>query len=48
MFRSNYGGGVSMYHARVDFRGELSFNDHYGAAFGGALRIGALSLVTSV
>ena len=48
IFQSNYGGGVAMYHARVELRGELNFNDHYGAAFGGALRIGSLTLVNSL
>jgi len=37
-----------MYHARVELRGELNFNDHYGAAFGGALRIGSITRVTFV
>jgi len=44
-FRSNYGGGLAMYHSRVDIKGEVRFYDHYGAAFGGALRVGEQTLV---
>ena len=35
-----------MDHSRVSFKGEIEFRDHHGGAFGGAMRIGELVLVS--
>jgi len=47
IFESNIGGGLNMDHSRVSFEGEMVFYGHHGGAFGGALRIGELVLVSA-
>ena len=45
-FKSNNGGGISMNHARVTINGKMLFRDNFGAAIGGAMRIGENTLVS--
>jgi len=47
IFQSNVGGGLNMNHARVTVQGEMKFSDQSGAKFGGAIRLGELTLVSS-
>ena len=46
IFKLNTGGGLNMDHSRVSCEGEMEFHDHHGGAFGGAMRIGELVLVS--
>lgn len=46
IFDSNIGGGLNMDHSRVSCEGEMEFHGHHGGAFGGAMRIGELVLVS--
>ena len=45
VFHANIGGGLSVTHARVNIGGHMEFCNHNGAVFGGALRLGELTLV---
>ena len=45
VFHSNLGGGMNMNHARVTVRGHLQFYNHQRFGFGGAVRLGELTLV---
>ena len=45
VFDSNRGGGMNMNHARVTVSGHLKFYNHQRFAFGGAVRLGELTLV---
>jgi len=45
IFLSNFGSGININHARVNVQGLLEFYDHHGADFGGAVRLGELTLV---
>ena len=46
VFHANTGGGLSVTHARVNIGGHMEFCNHSGAVFGGALRLGELTLVS--
>ena len=46
VFHANIGGGISVTHARVNIRGYMEFHNHSGAVFGGAMRLGELTLVS--
>ena len=46
VFQSNFGSGVNINHARVTVQGLMEFYDHHGAKFGGAVRLGELTLVS--
>lgn len=46
LFNSNIGGGLNMDHSRVSVEGEMEFHGHHDGAFGGAMRIGELVLVS--
>ena len=48
LFNANTGGGLTITHARLDIRGLMEFHNHTGAVFGGAMRVGGLSLVSSL
>ena len=48
VFDSNTGGGLNMDHSRVSCEGEMEFHNHHGGAFGGAMRIGELVLVSAL
>ena len=45
IFRSNYGGGINMNHARVTIDGKMLFYDNNKGAIGGAMRLGEVALV---
>ena len=45
-FLSNMGGGINVNHASVTISGKTEFSNNIGTSFGGALRIGELSLVS--
>lgn len=45
VFHGNIGGGLTVNYARVNIRGQMEFHNHSGAVFGGALRLGELTLV---
>ena len=45
VFQSNLGGGVNMDHARVSVHGHMKLYDNHEARFGGAMRLGELTLV---
>lgn len=47
VFRDNIGGGLVVNHARINIRGHIEFYNHSGAVFGGALRLGELTLVNA-
>ena len=46
IFQSNNGGGININHARVTINGKMLFRDNFGAAIGGATRIGENTLVS--
>jgi len=46
IFQSNNGGGINMNHARVTIKGEMLFQDNFGAAIGGAMKLGEVTLVS--
>ena len=45
VFKSNLGGGMNMNHARVSVQGHIKFYNHRRGGFGGAVRLGELTLV---
>ena len=45
VFQSNLGGGINMNHARVSVQGHMKFCNHQRGGFGGAVRLGELTLV---
>ena len=45
VFHSNFGGGINMNHARVTVYGHMKFYNHQYVGFGGAVRLGELTLV---
>ena len=45
VFQSNFGGGINMNHARVTVQGHMKFCNHSQSGFGGAVRLGELTLV---
>ena len=46
VFQSNFGSGININHARVSVHDLMEFYDHHGADFGGAVRLGELTLVS--
>lgn len=48
VFQSNFGSGINVNHARVSVQGLMEFYDHRGAEFGGAVRLGELTLVSPI
>ena len=48
VLQSNLGGGVNMNHARITVQGCMKFYDNHEARYGGALRLGELTLVRSL
>ena len=46
VFHNNTGGGLSATHARINIGGYMEFSDNREAVFGGALRLGELTLVS--
>ena len=45
VFQSNLGGGVNVNHARVSVHGQMQLYDNHDGRFGGAVRLGELTLV---
>ena len=45
LFQSNFGGGMNINHARVTVHGHMKFYNHQRGGFGGAVRLGELTLV---
>ena len=45
MFKSNLGGGININHARVTIQEHMKFFNHQRGGFGGAVRLGELTLV---
>ena len=48
VFLSNFGSGININHARVNVQGLMEFYDNHGAEFGGAVRLGELTLVSLI
>ena len=46
VFQSNLGGGVNVNHARVSVQGHMKFFDNHEARYGGAVRLGEITLVS--
>ena len=46
IFQSNLGGGMNINHARIRFKGHVKFHNHQLNGFGGAIRLGELTLVS--
>ena len=44
-FQSNYGAGMTLNHARVTVQGHMKFYNNQQGVFGGAVRLGELTLV---
>ena len=44
-FQSNLGGGVNINHARINVHGHMKLLDNHEARFGGAVRLGEITLV---
>jgi len=45
VFQSNLGGGVNIDHARVNLHGHMKLIDNHEARYGGAVRLGEITLV---
>ena len=45
VLQSNLGGGVNMNHARISVQGQMKLYNNHEARFGGAVRLGELTLV---
>ena len=45
VFKSNLGGGININHARVTIQEHMKFFNHQRSGFGGAVRLGELTLV---
>ena len=45
VLQSNLGGGVNINHGRVNVQGHMKFYNNHEARFGGAVRLGELTLV---
>ena len=45
IFQSNLGGGVNMDHTRVSIQGHMKLYDNHESIYGGAIRLGELTLV---
>ena len=48
IFHANTGGGISATHARINVGGHMEFSENREAVFGGALRLGELTLVSKI
>ena len=48
VFQSNFGGGINVNRATFSVQGLIELDDHHGADFGGAVRLGELTLVSSL
>ena len=48
ILRSNFGGGINVNRARLNVQGSIELYDHHGGDFGGAIRLGELTLVSSL
>ena len=46
VFQSNRGGGVNMNHARVSVQGHMKLYNNQEARYGGAIRLGEITLVS--